>query len=153
MAQPFTRLPPVPELPREEEGILEFWQRERVFDRLREQNAGGPRFGFFDGPVTANKTMGVHTAWGRTLKDVFIRYKGLRGYKQRYQNGWDCQGLWIEVGVEKSLGMNSKKEIEEYGLDKFAAKCRDVVAWSSAELRRGSERGRAGVGWGGAALT
>ena len=111
-----------------------------MFERLREQNADGPRFSYFDGPVTANKTMGVHTAWGRTLKDVFIRYKALRGFHQRYQNGWDCQGLWIEVGVEKSLGMNSKKEIEEYGLDKFAARCRDVVAWSSAELRRASER-------------
>ena len=136
----FTRLPSMPELPALEQEILEFWQRERVFDRQREQNAGGPRFGFFDGPVTANKTMGVHTAWGRTLKDVFLRYKALRGYHQRYQNGWDCQGLWIEVGVEKSLGLNSKKEIEEYGLDKFAAKCRDIVAWSSGELRRASER-------------
>jgi isoleucyl-tRNA synthetase len=140
MAQRFTRLPSVPELPALEQEILEFWQRERVFDRLREQNAEGPRFSFFDGPVTANKTMGVHTAWGRTLKDVFLRYKALRGYHQRYQNGWDCQGLWIEVAVEKSLGMNSKKEIEEYGLDKFAAKCRDSVAWSSGELRRASER-------------
>src|SRR5919198_1364560 len=140
MAPRFTRLPSVPELPALEREILEFWQRERVFDRLREQNAEGPRFSFFDGPVTANKTMGVHTAWGRTLKDVFLRYKALRGYHQRYQNGWDCQGLWIEVGVEKSLGMNSKKEIEEYGLDKFAAKCREVVAWSSGELRRASER-------------
>ena len=140
MAQRFTRLPPVPELPRLEEETLEFWEREAIFDRLRAQNAEGPRFGFFDGPVTANKAMGVHTAWGRTLKDVFIRYKALRGYHQRYQNGWDCQGLWIEVGVEKQLGMNSKKEIEEYGLDKFAAKCRDVVAWSSGELRRASER-------------
>src|SRR3954454_2867184 len=140
MARSFTRLPSVPDLPALEHEILEFWQRERVFDRLREQNADGPRFGFFDGPVTANKTMGVHTAWGRTLKDVFLRYKASRGYHQRYQNGWDCQGLWIEVGVEKSLGMNSKKEIEEYGLDKFAAKCREVVAWSSGELRRASER-------------
>ena len=140
MAQRFTRLPPMPEFPALEQEILEFWQRERVFDRLREQNAQGPRFSFFDGPVTANKTMGVHTAWGRTLKDVFLRYKALRGYHQRYQNGWDCQGLWIEVAVEKSLGMNSKKEVEEYGLDKFAAKCRDIVAWSSGELRRASER-------------
>src|SRR5215213_8600456 len=140
MGQPFTRLPSLPELPALEQEILAFWQREQVFDRLREQNAEGPRFSFFDGPVTANKTMGVHTAWGRTLKDVFLRYKALRGYHQRYQNGWDCQGLWIEVGVEKQLGMNSKKEIEEYGLDKFAAKCREVVAWSSGELRRASRR-------------
>src|SRR5437762_8991316 len=60
--------------------------------------------------TTLFRSMGVHTAWGRTLKDVFLRYKASRGYHQRYQNGWDCQGLWIEVGVEKSLGMNSKKE-------------------------------------------
>ena len=75
MGQPFTRLPSLPELPALEQEILAFWQRERVFDRLREQNAEGPRFSFFDGPVTANKTMGVHTAWGRTLKDVFLRYR------------------------------------------------------------------------------
>ena len=120
--------------------MLEFWRREGVFEQLRAQNSEGPRFSFIDGPVTANKAMGVHTAWGRTLKDVFIRYKALRGYHQRYQQGWDCQGLWIEVGVEKQLGMNSKREIEEYGLDRFAARCREVVAWSSQELRRSSER-------------
>src|SRR5919198_922600 len=77
---------------------------------------------------------------GRTLKDVFQRYKALRGYHQRYQNGWDCQGLWIEVGVERSLGLNSKREIEEYGLEEFAAKCRDVVVWSSQELTNASKR-------------
>jgi hypothetical protein len=98
------------------------------------------RFSFIDGPVTANKVMGVHTAWGRTLKNVFQRYQALRGFHQRYQNGWDCQGLWIEVGVEKALGLNSKREIEEYGLDRFAEKCREVVAWSSQELRRASKR-------------
>ena len=59
--------------------------------------------------------MGVHHAWGRTLKDVFQRYKALRGYDQRYQNGFDCQGLWVEVEVEKALGLNSKRDIEEYG--------------------------------------
>ena len=140
MAPAFSSLPAVPDLPQLEEEVLAFWRREDVFERLREQNRDGARFSFFDGPVTANKAMGVHTAWGRTLKDVFLRYKALRGFHQRYQNGWDCQGLWIEVGVEKSLGLNSKREIEEYGLDRFAARCRDVVAWSSGELRRSSQR-------------
>ncbi len=130
----------MPDHPRLEQEVLERWERDRTFDRLREWNADGPRFSFFDGPVTANKAMGVHTAWGRTLKDVFLRYKGMRGFHQRYQNGWDCQGLWIEVGVEKSLGLNSKHEIEEYGLDRFAERCREVVAWSSGELRRASIR-------------
>ncbi len=72
--------------------------------------------------------MGVHHAWGRTLKDVFQRYKALRGHELRYQNGFDCQGLWVEVEVEKSLGLNSKREIEEYGLAEFAARCRERVA-------------------------
>src|SRR5205823_11789830 len=119
MSDPATRvfqpLPTVLDHPRLEEEVLAWWERERIFDRLRERNRGGPRFSFFDGPVTANKTLGVHTAWGRTLKDVFQRYKALRGFEQRYQNGFDCQGLWIEVGVEHDLGLNSKPEIEEYG--------------------------------------
>ena len=98
--------------------------------------------------MTANKALAVHTAWGRTLKDVFQRYKALRGYHQRYQNGFDCQGLWIEVGVEKELGLNSKREIEEYGLAKFAKKCRAVVEWSSSELIKGSIRLGQWMDWG-----
>jgi isoleucyl-tRNA synthetase len=86
----------------------------------------------------------VHTAWGRTLKDVFQRYKAMRGYHQRYQNGFDCQGLWIEVGVERSLGLNSKREIEDYGLKEFAQRCREVVEWSSRELTEGSIRWASG---------
>ena len=107
--------------------ILDVWERERTFDALRAKNAHGPKFRFIDGPVTANKSLAVHTAWGRTLKDVFLRYKALNGFHQRYQNGFDCQGLWIEVGVERALGFNSKREIEEFGLAAFARECRAVV--------------------------
>ena len=148
MPRRFSSLPRVPDHPKLEEAILEFWQRERVFEQLRERNRGGPRFSFIDGPVTANKRMGVHTAWGRTLKDVFQRYRALQGFDQRYQNGYDCQGLWIEVGVEKSLGLNSKSEIEDYGLERFAHKCREVVAWSSGELTRASKRLGQWMDWG-----
>ncbi|HKN45688.1 MAG TPA: class I tRNA ligase family protein, partial [Propionibacteriaceae bacterium] len=87
----FSQLPPVPDHPALEEEILSWWDERRIFAQLRERNRGGPVWGFVDGPVTANKTLGVHTAWGRTLKDVFQRYKGLRGFDQRYQNGFDCQ--------------------------------------------------------------
>ena len=90
----------------------------------------------------------MHTAWGRTLKDVFQRYKALKGFDQRYQNGFDCQGLWIEVGVERQLGFNSKREIEEYGLERFAARCRDVVVESSQQLTRGSIRLGQWMDWG-----
>jgi isoleucyl-tRNA synthetase len=128
--------------------ILDFWDREGIFAKLRAKNSGGPRFSFIDGPVTANKTLGVHTAWGRTLKDVFQRYKAMRGFQQRYQNGFDCQGLWIEVGVERELGLNSKREIEEYGLAAFAEKCREVVEKSSADLIAGSVRLGQWMDWG-----
>ncbi len=128
--------------------ILDFWDRQDIFAKLRAQTSGGPKFSFIDGPVTANKTLGVHTAWGRTLKDVFQRYKALRGFDLRYQNGWDCQGLWIEVGVERELGLNSKREIEEYGLEAFAGKCREVVEWSAKELTAGSIRLGQWMEWG-----
>src|SRR5687768_9956654 len=149
MAPSFTPLAPVPDHPALEEEVLEWWARERVFDRLRAQNREGPRFGFVDGPVTANRmVLGVHTAWGRTLKDVFQRYKALRGYHQRYQNGFDCQGLWIEVGVERELGLNSKREIEEFGLAEFARRCRAVVERSAADLTKGSIRLGQWMDWG-----
>src|SRR5690242_391714 len=86
--------------------ILDRWEAEGTFEQVRAKNAGGPKFSFIDGPVTANKALGVHTAWGRTLKDAFQRYKAMNGFHQRYQNGFDCQGLWIEVGVEKDLKLN-----------------------------------------------
>jgi isoleucyl-tRNA synthetase len=108
--------------------ILAWWDDEGIFDQLRERNRGGPTFSFMDGPITANNPMGAHHCWGRTLKDVFQRYKAFRGFDQRYQNGFDCQGLWVEVGVERSLGLNSKREIEEYGLAEFNERCKERVA-------------------------
>jgi isoleucyl-tRNA synthetase len=136
----FTPLPHRPDHDALERHMLGWWDEKGTFAKLRAQNSGAEPFSFFDGPVTANKPLGVHTAWGRTLKDVFQRYKAARGHDLRYQNGWDCQGLWIEVGVEKELGLNSKKEIEEFGLEEFAHRCRAKVAWSVDELRRGSRR-------------
>ena len=146
--QIFQSLPDKPDHPALEEAVLERWEAEGTFERLRERNRGGPQFSFFDGPVTANKTLGVHTAWGRTLKDVFQRYKALRGHDQRYQNGFDCQGLWIEVGVEHELGLNSKREIEEYGLDEFARRCREAVVRSAQDLWKGSIRLGMWMDWG-----
>ncbi len=148
MAQIFTPLPDKPDHNALELELLDAWEREQTFEKLRENNRGGPRFSFIDGPVTANKTLAVHTAWGRTLKDVFQRYKAMRGFEQRYQNGFDCQGLWIEVGVERELGLNSKRDIEEYGLAAFARKCREKVVWSAMELTRGSKRLGQWMDWG-----
>src|SRR5437660_4120075 len=126
--EPFAPLPRVPDHPALEREVLAWWDEERIFERLREQNRDGPRWSFMDGPITANNPMGVHHAWGRALKDVFQRYKALRGFDQRYQNGFDSQGLWVEVDVEKSLGLRSKRDIEEYGLAEFAERCKERVA-------------------------
>ena len=145
---PLEVLPAKPDHDALEHEVLALWEREQTFAQLRQLNADGPRFSFIDGPVTANKILAVHTAWGRTLKDVFQRYKALRGYHQRYQNGFDCQGLWIEVGVERDLGLNSKREIEEYGLEAFARRCRAVVEHYSSELTKGSIRLGQWMDWG-----
>jgi isoleucyl-tRNA synthetase len=125
---PFEPLTQYPDHIALEEEVLAWWDDEAVFDQLRERNRGGPTFSFMDGPITANNPMGAHHCWGRTLKDVFQRYKALRGFDQRYQNGFDCQGLWVEVGVERALGLNSKREIEEYGLAEFNERCKERVA-------------------------
>jgi isoleucyl-tRNA synthetase len=149
MARIFSPLPDKPDHDALERELLDIWEREGTFAKLREQNRGGPKFSFIDGPVTANRyVLGVHTAWGRTLKDVFQRYKALRGFDQRYQNGFDCQGLWIEVGVERELGFNSKREIEEFGLAEFARRCREVVVRSSRALTEGSIRLGQWMDWG-----
>ena len=123
-----------------EHRVLDRWARERTFETLRDRNRGGRPFSFFDGPITANNPMGVHHGWGRTLKDIWQRYHAMQGCDLLYQNGFDCQGLWVEVGVEKELGLNSKREIEAYGLDRFARACRDRVAHYAAELTEHSKR-------------
>lgn len=110
-----------------EREVLEFWERERVFEQLRALRDGGPRWSFLDGPITANGPMGVHHAWGRTYKDVQQRYRAMRGFDQRWQNGFDCQGLWVEVEVEKDLGFESKRDIEAFGLETFIRACKQRV--------------------------
>ena len=120
--------------------MLDLWAAEDTFERLRAKNADGPRWSFFDGPITANNPMGVHHAWGRTYKDVYQRYRAMRGYHQRYQNGFDCQGLWLEVEVEKDLGFNSKRDIEAFGLEAFADACRERVEKFSGVQTRQSIR-------------
>src|SRR4030042_1739692 len=113
--------------PQIEQKILKFWQENRIFEKLRKKNQDKKRWSFLDGPITANNPMGVHHAWGRTYKDVFQRYKAFQGFDQRFQNGFDCQGLWVEVEVEKELGFKNKKNIEKYGIANFVNKCKERV--------------------------
>src|SRR5215210_8755252 len=120
------------DFPAEERTILQFWDELQAFDKLRAQNRGKPKWSFLDGPITANNPMGVHHAWGRTYKDAFQRYFAMTGHELRYQNGFDCQGLWVEVEVEKELKLKSKRDIEnlvpgdpEASIDKFVQACKD----------------------------
>ncbi len=123
-----------------EHDMLDFWEQEDIFNKLRAQNAGKPRWSFLDGPITANNPMGVHHAWGRTYKDLYQRYHAMLGMELRYQNGFDCQGLWVEVEVEKDLGFKSKTDIEEYGIENFVNKCKERVRKFSAVQTEQSKR-------------
>ena len=121
-----------PDFVAQEHELLREWAERRTFARLRAQNEGGPRWSFLDGPITANNPMGVHHAWGRTYKDLYQRFHAMLGEDQRYQNGFDCQGLWVEVNVERDLGFTSKRDIEAYGIDRL----REPVQAARAHVRR-----------------
>ncbi|MDP3729054.1 MAG: isoleucine--tRNA ligase [bacterium] len=131
-----------------EKDILVYWKEKNIFEKLRKQNSGQKNFSFLDGPITANNPMGVHHAWGRTLKDLYQRYHAMKGEDERYQNGFDCQGLWLEVETEKSLGFNSKKDIEHFGLDKFSQACRARVEKYSAVQTEQSQQLGQWMDWG-----
>ncbi|HLF81698.1 MAG TPA: class I tRNA ligase family protein, partial [Anaerolineales bacterium] len=111
----------------QEHQILRFWEEKRAFQRLRELRESGPIWSFIDGPITANNPMGVHHGWGRTYKDLFHRFKSMQGYRARYQNGFDCQGLWVEVEVERERGFKTKRDIEAFGLGEFVLLCKQRV--------------------------
>ncbi len=111
-----------------ERDILDWWERNDIPAKYMARNSGADKtFSFIDGPITANNPMGVHHAWGRSYKDIFLRFRAMQGYDQRYQNGFDGQGLWIEVEVEKELGFGSKRDIEAFGVDKFVDMCKQRV--------------------------
>ncbi|OGO18943.1 MAG: isoleucine--tRNA ligase [Chloroflexi bacterium RBG_16_48_8] len=107
--------------------ILDFWKESEAFKKLQTIRKGGQRWSFIDGPITANNPMGVHHGWGRTYKDLFHRFKAMQGHRARYQNGFDCQGLWVEVNVEREMGFKSKRDIEAFGLADFVILCKQRV--------------------------
>ncbi len=116
------------DFPEQEKKTLQWWEDNDIVQRYMQRNESSDRrFSFIDGPITANNPMGVHHAWGRSYKDLFQRYKTMLGYRQRYQNGFDGQGLWIEVEVEKELNFGSKRDIEAFGIDKFVELCKERV--------------------------
>ncbi len=124
MFRPITSKPNFPEL---EESILEFWKANRIFEQSIEQRSDGPLFMLYEGPPTVNASPGIHHVLSRVFKDVFPRYKAMRGYHTPRIAGWDTHGLPVELGIEEKLGFSSKTDIEEYGIGEFNRLCRENV--------------------------
>ena len=132
---PFEKVETQVDFPAQERAILEFWDEIGAFEKLRAKNRGKPKWSFLDGPITANNPMGVHHAWGRTYKDAYQRYFAMTGHELRYQNGFDCQGLWVEVEVEKELEARSPSATSRTSspatafasIDQFVQLCKDRV--------------------------
>lgn len=130
----------IPDFIKLEKDTLKFWDDNKCFDKLVEKNKNNERFRFLDGPITANNRSGVHHIFGRTLKDITIKYNAMKGKDCHYQNGFDAQGMWVEVNVEKELGLNGKPEILDYGMDKFTRKCMERVNYFANEITNQSIR-------------
>lgn len=113
--------------PQIEENILKLWKDKKIFERSIEQRKGSPRFTLNEGPPTANGSPGIHHVLARVFKDVIPRYKAMKGYYTPRIAGWDTHGLPVELEVEKKLGFSGKKDIEEYGIGRFNARCRESV--------------------------
>jgi isoleucyl-tRNA synthetase len=123
-----------------EHSVLRLWLEQQTFQQLRRKNSGRKRWSFLDGPITANNPMGVHHAWGRTYKDTYQRFFAMTGHDQRFQNGFDCQGLWVEVEVEKQLGLGTKTAVHEFGIDNFVNECKRRVLRFAARQTEQSQR-------------
>lgn len=129
------------DFPAMERELLEYWHRQGIVEKyLHRNDKSEKKFSFLDGPITANNPMGVHHAWGRTYKDLWQRFWNMRGYRERFQNGFDEQGLWVEVEVEKELGFKNKKDIEKFGIDKFVNLCKERVKKYAAIQTEQSKR-------------
>ncbi|HLA86955.1 MAG TPA: isoleucine--tRNA ligase [Anaerolineales bacterium] len=123
----FKSVSPKLNAPLMEENILKIWQKREIFKKTVEQRKGNPEYVFYEGPPTANGRPGVHHVLARAFKDMFPRYKIMRGFHVSRRGGWDTHGLPVEIEVEKQLGFNNKQQIEEYGIDKFNELCRKSV--------------------------
>jgi isoleucyl-tRNA synthetase len=136
----FKPVSPKVNFPEMEERVLELWRRQDTFHKSLEKRQDAPRFVFYEGPPTANGKPGIHHVLARVFKDLFPRYKTMRGYYVLRKAGWDTHGLPVEIEVEKELGFSGKKAIEEYGVEKFNKKCRESVFRYVKEWEKLTER-------------
>ena len=136
----FHPVSPQVDLPAMEQDVLRFWKSADVFGQAQKQTAARPRYVFFEGPPTANGRPGIHHVLARAFKDIFPRYKTMRGFYVSRKGGWDTHGLPVELEVEKKLGFSGKKAIEEYGVAPFIQKCRQSVFEYVEEWEKMTER-------------
>ncbi|EST21649.1 isoleucine--tRNA ligase [Streptomyces niveus] len=123
----YSQVPAQVDLPALEHAVLTFWRDNKVFDKTLAQSEGRPEWVFYEGPPTANGMPGAHHIEARVFKDVFPRFRTMRGYHVARKAGWDCHGLPVEIAVEKELGFTGKQDIEKYGIAEFNEKCRESV--------------------------
>ncbi len=122
--------------------VLSFWKDNDIFQKSIEQHAEGESFTFFEGPPTANGKPGIHHVMARTIKDIFCRFKTMQGFQVERKAGWDTHGLPVEIEVEKALGLEGRHQVEEFGIDKYNAECRESVLrykglWDDLTTRMG----------------
>ncbi len=113
--------------PKVEEQVLDFWKKHAIFAKSASLHRDGPLFTLYDGPPTVNGNPGLHHVLSRVYKDVIPRYKTMKGFRTFRKAGWDTHGLPVELEIEKELRFNSKAQIEQFGIDKFNARCRESV--------------------------
>ncbi|MEV4731589.1 isoleucine--tRNA ligase [Saccharopolyspora sp. NPDC049426] len=126
-ASPFHPLASAIDLPEAERRRIEWWREHRIFERSLEQTADGPLWVFYEGPPTANGTPGTHHVEARVFKDVFPRFRTMKGFRVPRRAGWDCHGLPVELAVERELGLSGKPDVERLGIAEFNARCRESV--------------------------
>src|SRR3989344_2359087 len=114
-------------LPEQEEAILKFWDKEKIFEKSLAARAKGKRYVFFEGPPTANDKPGLHHLIARYFKDIFPRFKTMQGFLVERKAGWDTHGLPVEIAIEKKLGLKNKQAIEKYGVAEFNQQAKDSV--------------------------
>src|SRR5438067_10352063 len=127
MPPPHRPVDPRASFPELEERVLERWRERDIFAESVRRRTGSPQWGFYEGPPTANGAPGSHHVLARVFKDIFPRYRTMRGFYVERKGGWDCHGLPVEIAVERQLGIASKDEIEAYGIAEFNQRCRESV--------------------------
>ncbi len=137
---PHRPVDPSPSFPRLEEAVLERWRERDVFRESLRRREGADRFVFYEGPPTVNGPPGAHHVLARVFKDIFPRYKTMRGYYVERKGGYDCHGLPVELQVEKEIGSTGKADIERYGIEAFNARCRESAMSHISDWNRLTER-------------